>query len=71
MAFGGFEKDRMTLKYRRPAAAYGFECPDRTECGASGYGRIARVAMALGAIRAGEREKIRSLAWTVKKPEAA
>jgi hypothetical protein len=136
MAFGGFEKNRMTLKYRCPAAAYGFECPDRTECGASGYGRIVRVtmetdrrlfvpiprrspqwtrlyiqrtavervnsrfdvsfgferhfirtlakmktrtgialivmlSMAVGAIHAGQKGKIRSLVWTVKKPRAA
>jgi hypothetical protein len=29
LAFAGFEKDRMTLKYRCPAAAFGFECKGR------------------------------------------
>mgnify|MGYP006290711605 CR=1 FL=1 len=32
MAYGGFEKDRQTLKYRCPAAHYGLECPGRTRC---------------------------------------
>ena len=26
MAYGGFEKDRGTLKYRCPAKYYGYEC---------------------------------------------
>jgi len=45
MDFCGFEKDRMTLKYRCPAAAYGFDCPKRKTCGASEYGRVVRVSM--------------------------
>ncbi len=136
MAFCGFEKDRMTLKYRCPAAAYGLDCPDRTNCGQSEYGRVVRVSMeqdrrlfppiprntpkwerlykkrtsvervnsrldvsfgferhfirtlkkmktrtgialivmlsmAVGAIRAGQQERIRSLVWSVKKKKAA
>ena len=51
MAFTGFESDRGTLKYRCPAAAYGFACQGRSQChrGAgvkdSAYGRIVRVAL--------------------------
>lgn len=49
MAFCGFEADRSTLKYRCPAAAYGFECKGREECSSFGqinagsYGRIVRI----------------------------
>lgn len=49
MAFQGFEADRNTLKYRCPAAAYGFECKGAKECAALGgvtpgeYGRIVRI----------------------------
>jgi hypothetical protein len=49
MAFVGFEKDRMTLKYRCPAAFYGFECKGRAECenlslvGVGQFGRVVRV----------------------------
>ena len=49
MAFYGFEADRSALKYRCPAAAYGFECQGREECTSFGhinagtYGRIVRV----------------------------
>lgn len=32
MAYGGFEKDRGTLKYRCPAAHYGLSCKGRSEC---------------------------------------
>ena len=35
MAFGGFEADREALKYRCPAAHYGFECPDMGRCAKS------------------------------------
>lgn len=136
MAFCGFESDRLTLKYRCPAAAYGLDCPDRANCGQSEYGRVVRVpmeqdrrlfppiprntpkwqrlykkrtsvervnsrldvsfgferhfirtlkkmklrvglalivmlSMAVGSIEAGQKEKIRSLVWSVKKPKAA
>lgn len=51
LAFVGFEKDRMTLKYRCPAAYYGFECKGRAECeklspiGVGEYGRVVRVPL--------------------------
>ena len=32
MAFGGFEEDRGTLKYRCPAKHYGFECKGKDRC---------------------------------------
>lgn len=53
LAFVGFEKDRMTLKYRCPAAAFGFECKGRTECevlspiGVGDFGRVVRVPLEL------------------------
>jgi hypothetical protein len=34
MAFGGFEKDRSTLRYRCPARQYGQPCPGAERCGA-------------------------------------
>jgi len=51
MAFWGLEADRGTLKYRCPAAAYGFECRGRAMCdqaarGAAGeFGRVVRVPL--------------------------
>ena len=51
MFFHGFEKDRGTLKYRCPAAAYGLTCKGRNECqklapsGVSDYGRIVRIPL--------------------------
>lgn len=51
MAFTGFEADRGTLKYRCPAAAYGFVCKGRAQChrGAgvadSAWGRVVRIAL--------------------------
>ena len=53
LAFVGFEKDRGTLKYRCPAAAFDFECAGRTECeklspaGVGNFGRIVRVPLEL------------------------
>jgi hypothetical protein len=32
MAYGGFERDRMTLKYRCPALHYGYQCEGRDRC---------------------------------------
>jgi hypothetical protein len=32
MAYGGFERDRMTLRYRCPARQYGQKCPGESEC---------------------------------------
>ena len=75
LAFVGFEKDRGTLKYRCPAAAFDFDCPGRNNCeelspvGVGDFGRVIRVslalvvmlAMALGRIRAGQSDKMRSL----------
>ena len=49
LAFQGFEADRDTLKYRCPAAAYGFECKGLEDCSQLGhvtpgpYGRSIRV----------------------------
>jgi len=40
MAFGGFEKDRETLKYRCPARHYKMECPGRAQCPIQGAVRI-------------------------------
>ena len=40
MAFGGFEKDRGTLKYRCPAKHYGFVCAGRDRCAISDSLRI-------------------------------
>lgn len=40
MAFGGFEKDRETLKYRCPAGHYGVECKGMNQCCANGGVRI-------------------------------
>ncbi|MBI5527694.1 MAG: transposase [Deltaproteobacteria bacterium] len=51
LAFVGFEKDRMTLKYRCPAAYYDFECKGRAECeklspiGVGDFGRVVRVPL--------------------------
>jgi hypothetical protein len=45
MAFYGFERDRKTVKYRCPAAAYGYECVDREECCCGVYGRSVRVPL--------------------------
>lgn len=47
MAFQGFEKDRNCLKYRCPAAAYGFDCQGRARCpgAASQFGRTVRVKL--------------------------
>ncbi len=53
LAFQGFEATRGTLKYRCPAAAYGFNCQGREvceaagECHTQGYGRIVRVPLDL------------------------
>lgn len=49
MAFCGLEPDRDGLKYRCPAAAYGFPCKGREDCpGArTAYGRIVRIPLNL------------------------
>ncbi|RPI97343.1 MAG: DDE transposase [Spirochaetales bacterium] len=51
--FVGFEKERMTLKYRCPAAASEFECEGRADCeklspiGVGDFGRVVRVPLDL------------------------
>jgi len=47
MAFYGFEPDRQTLKYRCPAAVYGYECAERKSCSWTDYGRVVRVPLDL------------------------
>lgn len=49
MAYDGFEKDRQSLKYRCPAAHFGFECKGRHLCHPlkSNYGRIVRIPLSL------------------------
>lgn len=53
LAFVGFEKNRDTLKYRCPAAAFSFECPGRKKCeelsplGVGDFGRVVRVPLEL------------------------
>ena len=52
MAFQGFEAARGTLKYRCPAAAYGYGCAGRQRCyraagsQAGAFGRIVRIPLA-------------------------
>jgi hypothetical protein len=47
MAAWGFEPDRKTLKYRCPAAVFGFECKGRQQCPGSqtDYGKIVRISI--------------------------
>jgi hypothetical protein len=49
LAFQGFEEERKALKYRCPAAAYGFECKGRERCGSFAdvgpFGRTLRVPL--------------------------
>ncbi|MFN3481188.1 MAG: transposase, partial [Thermodesulfovibrionales bacterium] len=45
MAFCGFEKDRMTLKYRCPSVAYGIECKGFAECSEGTKGKIVRIPL--------------------------
>lgn len=40
MAYGGFEKDRETLKYRCPAEHYGINCQSKESCPVNGSLRI-------------------------------
>lgn len=42
MAYGGFEKDRGTLKYRCPAEHYGYECVGKDRCS---VGKAVRVGI--------------------------
>jgi len=45
MYFDGFEASRKTLKYRCPAAVYGIDCPQRSECSCTPYGRVVRIPL--------------------------
>ena len=45
MAFCGFEKDRMTLKYKCPASVYGMECRGHEECSGGTKGKIVRIPL--------------------------
>lgn len=45
MSFCGFEPKRRTLKYRCPAAVYGYHCPERETCSPSSYGRVVQVPL--------------------------
>jgi hypothetical protein len=48
LAYQGFERDRQCLKYRCPAAAYGFHCAGRSACGSGhsgNYGRVVRIPL--------------------------
>ena len=51
MEFKGFEKDRETLKFHCPAAAYGIECKNRDACRCKiavrdgHHGRVVRVPL--------------------------
>jgi len=51
MQYMGFEKDRQTLKFRCPAAAFGLECKNREACAApplvrdGAFGRVVRVPL--------------------------
>ncbi len=51
MQFQGYEKDRQTLKFRCPAAAFGLECRNREACRCrpgvrdGDYGRVVRVPL--------------------------
>jgi len=40
MAYGGFEADRATQKFRCPAVHYGLDCPGRADCEVSGAVRV-------------------------------
>ena len=45
MAFCGFEKDRKTLKYRCPSAAYGTKCKGYAQCSEGTKGKIVRIPL--------------------------
>jgi hypothetical protein len=45
MAFCGFEKDRKTLKYKCPSAAYGIQCRGYAQCSEGTKGRIVRIPL--------------------------
>lgn len=43
MSFFGFDKNRESLKYRCPAAAFGIKCENKDKCGTGDYGEYGRV----------------------------
>lgn len=45
MAFSGFEKDRDTLKYKCPSAAYGMKCRGYAQCSEGTKGKIVRIPL--------------------------
>ena len=45
MAFCGFEKDRKTLKYKCPSAAYGTQCKGYAQCSEGTKGKIVRIPL--------------------------
>ena len=45
MAYSGLEKGRNTLKYRCPAAMYGYKCTEQSNCSRSSYGRVVRIPL--------------------------
>lgn len=45
MAYCGFEKDRMTLKYKCPSLAYGMRCRGFAECSEGTKGKIVRIPL--------------------------
>lgn len=45
MAFCGFKKDRIALKYRCPFVAYGIECKCFAECSEGTKGKIVRIPL--------------------------
>ena len=50
MAFCGFEKDRKTLKYKCPVAAYGMECRGFDQCSEGTKGKVvnSRIDLSFG-----------------------
>jgi hypothetical protein len=45
MAFCGFEKERKTLKYKCPSAAYGTQCKGYVQCSEGTKGKIVRIPL--------------------------
>jgi hypothetical protein len=45
MAFCGYEKDRNTLKYKCPVAAYAIECKGYAECSRGTKGKTVRIPL--------------------------
>lgn len=45
MAYCGFEKDRKTLKYKCPSAAYGMKCKGYAQCSEGTKGKLVRIPL--------------------------